>query len=259
VNRRLEAYCLRRAARITVVNDLMRDRLAERYPDLQDRIVSIPNGFDPADVEGLRPRGPAAEGERVTFLHAGRLRDSQPITPLYEALGRIEAETPGRVGLHLVGHVEAGQVAAARRHLPAAAVRVDPPVSHRQALELMAAAGVLVVVVEGGGAGPASMTGKIYEYLAARRPILVIGPPGVAGQLIIDSGAGAASDLEGSDQLRAAMSAVLELARSEGFRGPRREVLDLYDRRQLAARWGAVLSGVMDPARRDARPATVRP
>jgi glycosyltransferase involved in cell wall biosynthesis len=244
VNRRLEAYCLRRATRITVVNDLMRDRLAARYPDLEDRIVSIPNGFDPADVEGLRPRSPVPEGERVTFIHAGRLRDSQSIDPFYEALGRIEAETPGRVGLRLVGHVESGHLATARANLPPAALRVDPPVPHREAMELLAGSDVLVAVVEGGGAGPATMTGKIYEYLALRRPVLVLGPSGVASQLVESSGAGVAADAGDPRAVEVCLSTVVGMAQSRSFAGASESVLDLYDRRRLAHGWSALLGSV---------------
>jgi glycosyltransferase involved in cell wall biosynthesis len=244
VNQWLEAYCLRRAARITVVNDLMRDRLAARYPELKERIVSIPNGFDPADFEGLRPRSAVAEGERVTFIHAGRLRDSQSIGSFYEALGRIEAETPGRVELRLVGHIESGQLAAARANLPAAALWIDPPVPHLEALALMAASDVLVVVVEGGGAGPASMTGKIYEYLALRRPILVLGPDGVAAQLVESSGAGLAANAGDPAALGACLGSAIAMARDERFSGARAEVLSRFDRRSLARDWGVLLRDV---------------
>jgi hypothetical protein len=108
---------------------------------------------------------------------------------------------------------------------------------------------VLVVVVEGGGAGPASMTGKIYEYLALRRPILVLGPEGVASRLVTDSGAGVAANPTDRSQLGQAIATVINMARDADFAGAPTEVLQRFDRRLLAAEWARLLKRVYEDQR----------
>jgi hypothetical protein len=55
------------------------------------------------------------------------------------------------------------------------------------------------------------VTGKIYEYLAAERPILAVVPPdGAAAQLVRDTGAGIVVPSDDVDALR---EALLELHR----------------------------------------------
>src|SRR5439155_27054683 len=50
---------------------------------------------------------------------------------------------------------------------------------------------LLLLIPESGGRGRGVLTGKIFEYLAAERPILAAVPPdGAAAKLVHDTGAG---------------------------------------------------------------------
>jgi glycosyltransferase involved in cell wall biosynthesis len=60
---------------------------------------------------------------------------------------------------------------------------------------------LLLLIPEAGGRGKGVLSGKVFEYLAAERPILAVVPPeGAAAELIRDAGAGvvvAPDDVEG--------------------------------------------------------------
>ena len=67
---------------------------------------------------------------------------------------------------------------------------------------------LLLLIPESGGRGKGVLTGKIFEYLAAERPILAVVPPdGAAARLIHETGAGvvvAPDDVDGMErELRA--------------------------------------------------------
>ena len=50
---------------------------------------------------------------------------------------------------------------------------------------------LLLLIPEAGGRGKGVLSGKVFEYLAAERPILAVVPPdGAAADLIRDAGAG---------------------------------------------------------------------
>jgi glycosyltransferase involved in cell wall biosynthesis len=62
----------------------------------------------------------------------------------------------------------------------------------RQALELQRdSEALLLLIPEAGGRGRGVVSGKVFEYLAARRPVLAVVPTdGAAAELIRETGAG---------------------------------------------------------------------
>ena len=65
---------------------------------------------------------------------------------------------------------------------------------------------LLLLIPESGGRGRGVLTGKIFEYLAAERPILAAVPPdGAAAQLVRDTGAGVVVPSDDVDALREAL------------------------------------------------------
>lgn len=88
VSVRYESATLR-AARLIIANTgLMRDDLARRFPDLQDRIVAIPNGSDLVPL----PVPPFVAGEPFVIAHAGALYLDRDPRPLLRAIARLSSE-----------------------------------------------------------------------------------------------------------------------------------------------------------------------
>ena len=84
-----------------------------------------------------------------------------------------------------------------------------PYAPHRRALELQRdSEALLLLIPEADGRGRGVLSGKVFEYLAAERPILAVVPPdGAAAELIRETGAGvvvAPDDIDGIErELRA--------------------------------------------------------
>src|SRR5207248_11212265 len=95
----------------------------------------------------------------------------------------------------------------------------------RRSLELQRDSDVLLLLIpEAGGRGKGVLSGKVFEYLAAERPILAVVPPeGAAAELIRDAGAGVVVAPDDVDGMAAAL-------------------LDLHARWQAGALEGAPLS-----------------
>ena len=70
--------------------------------------------------------------------------------------------------------------------------RADPVRARRRSLELQRdSEALLLLIPEAGGRGKGVLSGKVFEYLAAERPILAVVPPdGAAAELIRAAGAG---------------------------------------------------------------------
>jgi glycosyltransferase involved in cell wall biosynthesis len=81
------------------------------------------------------------------------------------------------------------------------------------------------------------LTGKIFEYLAAERPILAAVPPdGAAAELVRDAGAGVVAPPDDVDALRAALEGLVARFRAGELNGSplSAELRERYSRRARA-------------------------
>jgi glycosyltransferase involved in cell wall biosynthesis len=86
-------------------------------------------------------------------------------------------------------------------------VEVIPFVPRRRSLELQRdSEALLLIAADAGGRGTGVIPGKVFEYVAAERPILAAVPvDGAAGRLIREIGAGVVAAADDVDGLRAAL------------------------------------------------------
>lgn len=190
VDERLERDCLRESDRIVTVNEQIRDELRESAPEMPaDRFVVIPNGFDPADFAGLK-RTPAP---RWTIAHVGSIFASRvPYTFLRVLEDWLERE-PARIDqirLRLVGRV-CPEMLDRVSHEPLSRVVVhDGYLSHRESVQAMIDADLLLLLTNEETHDPGMITGKLFEYLGAGRPILALTLPGEASRILEETNAG---------------------------------------------------------------------
>ena len=169
------------------------------------KVVTIANGCDFDDFAGLEHH----TSDRLRITHAGHFHGKRDPRPFLRAL----AES----GLDDVVVRFAGDFRVADREYAEALglgdrIELLGEVSRRRSLELQRDSDVLLLLIpESGGRGKGVLTGKIYEYLAAERPILAAVPPdGAAAQLVRDTGAGVVAP---SDDVEALKEALLDLHR----------------------------------------------
>jgi glycosyltransferase involved in cell wall biosynthesis len=172
VERRLEDRVTRSAARVITVSSVWRDELAARFPSVP--IAVAPFGFEPSDY----PPMPAPTGLPLSLAYTGRLYARQDPSKLFAAIR--ELITTGRVArdeirLRFVGrYLDIARRGLVEADLPADVVRIDDPLPHAQAMALQQRASALVLFL-GEDDDVGLLPAKMYEYLGARRPVLIIG------------------------------------------------------------------------------------
>jgi len=187
----------RRAAAIVTVSEAISEEMRGLGAE---PVETIPNGSDFEDFEGLEYR----RGDRFRITHTGSFfghRDPRPfLTALAGADGDVVARFVG--GLRAADREWAEGLGLGDR------LEVIPYVPRRRALELQRnSEALLLLLPEAGGRGGRVPSGKIYEYLAAERPILAAVPPsGVAAELVRQADAGVVVPPDDVDALRAAIS-----------------------------------------------------
>jgi len=174
LRRRIEAIWERRVLASTVgvvgVTPAWVDRLAARTGKPAELVM---NGFVVSDFPRAPPLSPSREGP-LHILYTGALYDGlRDPTPLFLALASLGA---ARINVRITFVGDAGNVLdLARRFDIEQQVEIRPPVSYRESLDLQCQADVLLNLQSDNRQESGWIPAKIFEYLAARRPILSVG------------------------------------------------------------------------------------
>ncbi len=215
-NRRLERRLLGRAAAVIGATDWICDRLRERCPELSpERVVTLTNGYDPAEFPAYSPE--LAEPDRLLLTYTGTFNDALPPSPadqtpyyLIEAIARLDARHRSLLRVRLVGNLGPCYRAYIRRRGLEDVIEVRGSVSHTLSLQHQLASDVLLVVVHDSPRAPAVLTGKLVEYVGARKPILALAPEGEASKLVRSHGLGWVEPPRDAERIRARLAQLIE-------------------------------------------------
>ena len=197
----------RSADAITCVSDAIADEVRALEP--RGEVRTIANGCDFDDFAGLEYR----RAERFRITHAGSFFGRRDPRPFLQALHDSGLDAVAR----FVGDFRASDREWADSLGLGERLELVPYAPHAEALGLQRdSEALLLLVPDAGGRGRGVLSGKVFEYLAAGRPILAAVPPdGAAANLIRETRAGvvvAPDDVAG-------MRAALERLHSEYVNG----------------------------------------
>ena len=173
--RRAEALWERRvvgdAAGLVTVSETWRDALRAKFGK---PVALAMNGFVPADFPAGIPARPSADGP-LRILYTGMIYPGyRDPSPLFRAIAMLGARRD-EVLVEFVGG-DLGPVARLAAEAGVAdRVRLSPPVGHRASLALQAAADVLLHLQWNDPREAGTISGKLFEYIGARRPVLGLG------------------------------------------------------------------------------------
>lgn len=179
IDTRIERSIFREADAVIAATETISREYAKKYPEFKPKIRVIPNGFDAQDFpEEITPF------RAFTVTYAGSLQGSgeRPYLLFFDALvnvlnkGLISEE---EIQVLLIGaktrQVD-DDIKAKRLETVVKSTRRMP---QKQALRCVLASSLLLVIEL-----TSAVTTKVYEYLAAGRPILAIVSPGELEQLV---------------------------------------------------------------------------
>jgi glycosyltransferase involved in cell wall biosynthesis len=186
--RRLEQALCSAASRVIANTDELRQRLCIEYPEIEHKCIAISNGFDPGilGTEAAKvEQRPAAAGYEL--CHFGTVYGKRTPVKLFQALSELSqtgAVRPGHLRLRFVGAWDSTDETCnnlAQDLEKQGLLRRESPMPHRLCIEHMKKASVLLVVQP---ESPLQVPGKIYEYIAAGRPLLLVGGEGATAGLV---------------------------------------------------------------------------
>lgn len=240
---RLEKKVVTTASRVVVVGNQMK----EEFEVISGRKVDvITNGYDEADI----PAGITTPDTAFSLVHIGMMGQSRNHESLWKVLGQLVAENPlfaERLQLRLAGKVDVGVREMLTRYGLTDKTTFIDYVSHGEAIRMQGLAQVLLLAVNDTPNAKGVITGKIFEYLAARRPVFCIGPPdGDAAAVLTLTGAGLTAGFRDEAAMRSILLHYFDLYLS-GNNTIQAAGVEQYSRRALTHTLAGILNEMIKP------------
>ncbi|MGB5498520.1 MAG: glycosyltransferase family 4 protein [Maribacter sp.] len=193
----LEHLVLNTADHIVVTSQTTK----EEFKRISKKPISvITNGYD------VDYKGDMAKTDEFTLSHIGSLLSGRNPTVLWDVLGELLEENEAfrqHFKLRLAGVVSEDVLQRIYDSGLEDYTILLGYVSHDRAMVLQQESQVLLLVEIDAPETRGILPGKLYEYMAAKRPILAIGPKNWdAIQIISDTGAGATFDYDSKTDLK---------------------------------------------------------
>ncbi len=183
------------------------EAITEETKGLEPRgkVVTIANGSDFDDFAGLEYH----RGDRFRITHTGSFFGKRDPRPFLKALAGPGLED---VTARFVGDFRSTDREWAEPLALGDRLELIPYVPRRRSLELQRDSDALLLLIpDAGGRGQGVLSGKVFEYLAAERPILAAVPPdGAAAALIREADAGVVASADDADALYAVLLGLVE-------------------------------------------------
>jgi glycosyltransferase involved in cell wall biosynthesis len=249
IDRYLERAVLKSADHILTVSKGIAQDLGSRNPDLVDeRWQWLPNGYDGADFEGITT---PPSNNKFVITYTGSLYGHRNPYYLLQAVAELMTELADlkkNLKLTFVGRI--GGFIEEMLHEPRfeGMIKIVPYVPHQQSIQYLLASDILLLIIDDAPANKGILTGKLFEYLGARKPILALAPEGDAADLIREVKAGIVVHPSNINQIKQALKNYYARWKNNSLNNEQlgKEKIRAFDRRELTRRLGEVLDNLVN-------------
>jgi len=186
-HRTLEKQVLEKANSVVVISKTM----AEDFRKIYDRKYEvITNGFDEEDL--IEPS--FLMDKKFSIAHIGTLVSTRNPVSLWEALKELIAEQDDfakDLEIKLVGKIDFSVTSAIHSYGLTNYLNKIDYLPHNEVVKCQRQSQVLLLIINNTPNSKMILTGKFFEYLAAKRPILCLGPEdGDAAEILNETRSG---------------------------------------------------------------------
>lgn len=236
-HRRLESRVVHLADRVLSATAPITGDFRSRYTDLPpEHFGTLTNGYDPADYPAPDPN-PAYDKSHFTLTYAGTLFGTRSPLGLFRGVRLLLKREP-RWRAVLRMRFLGSMLEPHREFLRAAGIHeittVENYLPHHEAVRAMCQADALLLLVSSAPGNHIMLTQKVFEYAAARRPILGLVPEGAARDFLRELGEGEIAPAEDPRAIARALRRMLRQWERHGrVELAPNPVLARYHRREL--------------------------
>ena len=239
IHHKLEREVLQKADTVLVVSRGMEEEFAPMKPK---KLQVITNGYDESDAQV----GTLTLDGRFSISHIGTLNAARNPRIVWKVLSEICAENvafKNDLQIQLVGKVDFSVLEDIQSYgLQEQLLKIDY-LSHSEAIAKQNSSQVLMLLINQSGNAKGILTGKFFEYLAAKRPILAVGPTdGDAAVVLNETGAGVIVDFADEQETKTAILNYYNQYK-KGTLSVQSESVERFSRRSLTGELAGLLDG----------------
>jgi len=184
IDKKKERTVLENADRVITVGNALKKNLHSK--SCRNDIYIISNGFDENDFEGYVESKP----EKFTITYTGTLSDHYNISSFVKVCKRLKEEEKDFV-VRFVGNISEQKYNEFREAGLKENLEIVGYISHQKSIQYLYNSSALLLVIPEFEGNEGILTGKLFEYLATKLPIIGLGPEnGDAAEIINKCGVG---------------------------------------------------------------------
>ena len=190
----------------------------------------------------------ATLSERFTLSHVGVMGSNRNAPLFWETLGELCKENDRfreRLDLQLIGQVDHSIVDTIEANGLQSQVSIIPYVPHDEVIQRQCSAQVLLLFINNTPNAKGILTGKLFEYLAAGRPILCIGPEdGDAAKIIHECQAGVTVGFDDKKKMKDNLLYLFDRYREGALLGQSSRSVERFSRKALTQQYVELLNAL---------------
>lgn len=238
----LERLIVGHANHVIVYSRDLAERFQARYPQLSERISILPNGYDPEDFEGITPASKKNDQiYRIVYMGSLYEHHTTNFLTLLKALRDIPNEALQKLEVLFIGHVNLNVDDYIKQYALTPVVKFLGYKPHAEALEYLASADATLLFIKDGD--KTMVTGKLFEYIGIKRPIIaIIEPDGLAADILHQVGMDNAI-ISPRDTIKT--STIITLLVQKGMSISATAIPEIFDRKQLTKQLASIFDKVL--------------
>jgi len=237
-----ERKVIEQADAILVVSNGIKEMFTDKYKNIEAKTYAIPNGFDEDDFK--IPSNPPKD--EFLISHTGTIAESYKPEVFFSAFEKVISKYGRRCKIRtlFVGKTSPNFKTLAATYHVADYVEHKDYVPHEQVITFLKNTSCLLLIIAESANQKGLLSGKLFEYLAAKKPIIAIGPKhGDAEEILNTCEAGKMFSREQEEELVHYMCEKIE----EWLKNPNLDLpntkIDSFSRKNLTAQLCKVIYG----------------
>ncbi|MEN0048418.1 MAG: glycosyl transferase family 1 [Bacteroidota bacterium] len=198
-----------------------------------ENVAWLPWGYDPADYENVVQD---IDG-KFTFTHLGIMGYDRNPEIFFRVLRELMQELPNfaeNLCIKLVGQVDFSVKSAIDKYSLTENVDLVGSVSRQKALELTLSSPILLLLLNQQSNAKGRIPGKLFEYLASKRPILCLGMENSdVAKIIAETDSGYVCEYDGSEKIKATVKKLYTQYLEKKLQAPINSSIEQYSVKKL--------------------------
>ncbi len=180
----LERMIIKHAQKVLIISDSYREMIETRYPLFEEKIVTMPNGYDPKDFDNVQ----ADSFDKFTIIYSGSFYAKRSPSFFLEGFRQWYMSKPFDVRNNVQVIFYGIATTELRRFVEENDLQnvVTTPgmIPKAQLIPKLKGADLLLLIIGFDPESRGTITSKVFEYMACHRPILAIMPKGDASEVL---------------------------------------------------------------------------